>query len=133
MYQMSFIPQPEEDATKEYTNATGTPLYVPRGVKPHVLALADTTKFHALLRSIDASSLPIEEKTFLAMAARRHVRFDYEAIADYYANASPEMQRLMEDSALVIPDFDRAIELGYVRLSDDLRRQYLEEGAESEN
>ena len=37
------------------------------------------------------------------------------------------MQRLMEQSALVIVDFDKAIEYGFVSLNDQLSSQYLEE------
>ena len=37
------------------------------------------------------------------------------------------MQHLMERSALVIIDFEKAIELGYVKLCDDIRNQYLED------
>jgi hypothetical protein len=57
----------------------------------------------------------------------RHNVFNYEKIADYYSHASPEMQALMERSALVIIDFEKAIELGYVRLCDEIRQQYMEE------
>jgi len=37
------------------------------------------------------------------------------------------MQELMEQSALVIVDFDKAIEYGYVALNTQLSNQYLEE------
>lgn len=47
----------------------------------------------------------------------RHVVFNYRNIAEYYAAASPAMQGLMEDSALVIIDVDRAIANGFVNLS----------------
>jgi hypothetical protein len=67
---------------------------------------------------------------FLVDAARRHTIFNYEKIADYYANASPEMQSLMEKSALVIIDFEKAIEYGYIKMCDDIRTQYLEEYGE---
>jgi len=40
------------------------------------------------------------------------------------------MQNLMERSALVIIDFEKAIQLGYVRLSDEIRTQYMEEYGE---
>ena len=82
------------------------------------------------MREIDNSNLPIEEKNFLMDAARRHNVFNYEKIADYYAHASPEMQNLMERSALVIIDFEKAIQLGYVKLCDEIRNQYLEEYGE---
>jgi hypothetical protein len=82
------------------------------------------------MKEIDASNLSYDEKNFLIDAARRHTVFNYEKIADYYAHASKEMQQLMERSALVIIDFEKAIEYGYVKLSDDIRKQYLEEYGE---
>ena len=40
---------------------------------------------------------------------------------------SLEVQRLMEDSGLVIIDFDRAIELGYVQVALKIADQYGED------
>ena len=37
------------------------------------------------------------------------------------------MQNLMEQSALVIVDFDKAVEYGFVTLNSQLSNQYLEE------
>lgn len=82
------------------------------------------------MRKIEASKLPYEEKMFLMDAARRHNVFNYEKIADYYSHSSKEMQELMEESALVIIDFEKAIELGYVKLSKEIKKQYLEEYGE---
>ena len=53
-----------------------------------------------------------------------------EKIADYYAHSSKEMQMLMEKSALVIIDFEKAIQLGYVKLSEEIKNQYLQEYGE---
>ena len=64
---------------------------------------------------------------FLIDAARRHNIFNYEKIADYYSHSSKEMQELMEDSGLVIIDFEKAIQLGYVKLCEDIKKQYLED------
>ena len=82
------------------------------------------------MQEIENSSLNYDEKMFLMDAARRHTIFNYEKIADYYANTSKEMQHLMERSALVIIDFDKAIEYGYVKMCDEIRKQYLEEYGE---
>ena len=46
--------------------------------------------------------------------------FNYGKIADYYANTDVDMQRLMEQSALVIVDVDDAIANGYVKFSKDI-------------
>ena len=51
------------------------------------------------------------------MPPEGHSVFNYRNIAEYYAHATPEMQRLMERSALVIIDVDNAIANGYAKLS----------------
>ena len=115
---------------KKYTSKIEAPIYEPKNKKPHILELCDKSKTQRLLREIDASKLPIEEKMFLIDAARRHNVFNYERIADYYAHSGPEMQQLMERSALIIIDFEKAIELGYVQLCKEISNQYLEEYGE---
>ena len=115
---------------KKYTSKIQAPEYTPKNIKPHILEIYDKSKTTRLIREIDNSSLPIEEKTFLIDAARRHTIFNYEKIADYYAHSSKEMQHFMEKSALVIIDFEKAIQHGYVRLCDEIKNQYLEEYGE---
>ena len=116
-----------DDASKKYTKKIEAPVYEPKHQKPHIMTLCSPTKTLSLIREIDESGLAEDEKSFLRKAAHRHSVFHYERIADYYAHASPEMQRLMERSALVIIDFDKAIELGFVKLCDDIREQFMEE------
>jgi hypothetical protein len=128
MKQITFL-EPEETGAKKYTAAAGSPLYVPKDRRPHILELRDNSKAQTLLRSIDAAAVTPEEKLFLSAAAQRHTVFNYELIADYYAHATPEMQRLMEESALVIVDIEDAIERGYVRLCESIRRLHMEEVA----
>lgn len=127
LFGQEFAPNQDE---KKYSSKIEAPIYEPKNAKPHILELCDKSKTQRLIREIDNSSLPIEEKTFLIDAARRHNVFNYEKIADYYAHASKEMQELMERSALVIIDFEKAIQLGYVKLCDEIRKQYLEEYGE---
>lgn len=126
-----FGPDPKEKIEeKKYTTKIESPIYEPKNKKPHILELYDKQKLQRLNREINNSNLPEEEKEFLKFAATRHVVFNYEKIADYYANSSKEMQNLMEMSALVIIDFEKAVQLGYVKLCDDIRKQYLEEYGE---
>lgn len=128
MKQLSFLAR-EESELKKYTTAAGSPLYVPKDRKPHILELRNNSRAQSLLREIDKSQVTQEEKLFLAAAAQRHTVFNYELIADYYAHATPEMQRLMEASALVIIDIDQAIERGYVQLCETIRALHMEEVA----
>jgi hypothetical protein len=118
---------------QKYSKKIEAPIYEPRHDKPHLMTLCDATKTKRLIREIDASHLLEDEKEFLRAAAWRHAVFHYERIADYYAHSGPETQRLMEQSALIIIDFDKAIEQGFVQLCEDIRKQYLEEyGGNSE-
>lgn len=122
----------EEEADQKYTSKIEAPIYEPKNPRPHILTLCDDGKTRALVREINDSELPDEEKAFLRNAAQRHSVFHYERIADYYAHATPVMQRLMERSALVIIDFNAAIENGFVRLCDEIRGQFLEEYADEQ-
>lgn len=119
----------EETATKKYSVKIEAPIYEPKHIKPHVMTLCNDAKTRQLCQEIDESHLPDDEKKFLRLAATRHSVFNYELIADYYAHATPEMQQLMERSALVIIDFDSAIEQGFVKLCDDIKTQFMEEYA----
>jgi hypothetical protein len=120
----------EDESEKKYSSKIEAPIYEPKNAKPHILELVNKEKTHRLIREIDNSNLSFEEKNFLIDAAKRHNVFNYEKIADYYAHSTPEMQNLMERSALVIIDFEKAIQLGYVKLCDEIRTQYLEEYGE---
>ena len=112
---------------QKYSTKVEAPIYEPKNTKPHILELCDFSKANRLILEIKNSHIQDEEKEFLIEAAKRHSVFNYEKIADYYANSSSEMQHLMERSALVIIDFENAIEYGYVKLCDEIRKQYLEE------
>jgi len=102
-------------------------IYEPSQRKPHLEELVDRVKTASLENAIEASGATDKEKLFLRLAAQRHNGFNYDLISDYYSHASVEMQRLMEASGLVIVDFDKAIELGFVQLSEKICNQYSEE------
>jgi hypothetical protein len=61
-----------------------------------------------------------KEKQFLMSAACRHTVFNYEKIANFYAHSSKECQELMEQSALVIVDYDQAIKNGFVLFTEQM-------------
>lgn len=116
-----------DDVPQKYSASIKAPIYEPKNQKPHIMLLCDDSKTKRLLRKINESNLCEQEKAFLRLAAQRHSVFNYERIADYYSHASLEMQSLMEESALVIIDFNKAIECGFVKLCDDIKQQYMEE------
>ena len=122
MSQLFKIDKRAEPVDKKYTGKIKIPQYEPKTIRPQLYELCDRGKYIELLRDINISNVSEPEKEFLRYAAARHLAFNYSKIADYYAHTSPEMQRLMEKSALVIIDFDDAIANGYVRLSESIKR-----------
>lgn len=127
MFGQEFAPNQDE---QKYSSKIKAPIYEPKNAKPHILELVDKSKTKRLINEINNSSLSEEEKTFLIDSAMRHNVFNYEKIADYYAHSNKEMQNLMERSALVIIDFEKAIQLGYVKLCEEIKTQYLTEYGE---
>lgn len=128
-----FIQEEGFDSQGKYTTKVDSPIYEPKNHCPHILELYDNEKTKRMIYEINKSSLDDAEKKFLIEAAHRHTIFNYSKIADYYAHASKEMQELMEKSALVIIDFNKAIECGFVRLNDKMKMLYERELQESRN
>lgn len=103
-----------------YSRKISAPIYEPTGIKPEISETYDTEKLNSLLQEIEEGHLSKDEKQFLQYAAHRHVVFNYEKIAEFYAHSSIKIQNLMEKSALVIIDYNKAIELGFVKVSNEI-------------
>jgi hypothetical protein len=116
-----------EASEDKYTQKIDTPVYEPKNEKPLIQELYNADKYKELVTNIENSSVTEEIKTLLKVAASRHIVFNYENIADFYAHSDKIVQQLMEDSALVIIDFNKAIELGFVNLSEEIAQQYQSE------
>ena len=114
----------------QYSTKVDIPQYEPTGECPDIWELVDTAKADSFLEEINESKVSPEEKDFLIKATRRLYEFNYRKIAEYYAQASPEMQELMEHLILVIIDFDNAIAYGYAQLSADLEEMRGEDDEE---
>lgn len=108
------------DDENKYTDKVTSPTYEPVGEKPDLTELYDDQKAMDLIVKVQQSKLPEKEKQFLMAAASRHIVFDYSKIANFYAHSSKECQELMEASALVIIDFNKAIENGFVKLTEEI-------------
>lgn len=120
-----------EVINNKYTGKVVTPVYKPVGDSPSIKDLCDQGKTSQLVNAVKESGLDDDQKAFLRAAAQRHTVFDYKAIAEYYCHASPEMQQAMEASGLVIIDFDKAIENGYVKMTE--RMMQLSGGDEDDD
>jgi hypothetical protein len=116
--QQSESESPSEQS--QYTAKIEAPIYEPKGERPPLSELADKAKTIELCEEIASAEIPEEIKAFLTTAAQRHTVFNFRNIAEYYCHASPEVQHLMERSGLIIIDFQKAIQNGFVHLSERL-------------
>jgi hypothetical protein len=120
-----------EGLSENYSRKIEAPIYEITGAKPAVSQLANRAKTDELLEEIDAAGLPDDVAGFLRDAAERHTVFNFRNIAEFYAHADEKTQALMERSALVIIDFNQAIEEGFVNLAESMMEQA--EGSKARN
>lgn len=120
----------KETTKQKYTNKINIPQYEITGIEPDITDLVDDSKTKELIKKIDKSNISKDKKDFLKLCAYRHLTFNYANIAEYYAHQDKDVQELMEESALVIIDFDDAIKNGYVELSKQLNEMYEEDSDE---
>lgn len=123
--------EPEPDGLSDnYTHKIDAPVYEPKGEKPPIGELLDRSRAKELLDEIEAAKLPADVAEFLKAAAARHTVFNFEKIAEFYCHADKPTQELMENSALVIIDFKKAMQLSYVKLKEEIANAL---GAEDPN
>jgi hypothetical protein len=112
---------------KQYTQKIETPVYEMKGEYPVTSELYDNGKAERLIAEINNAQLPDDIKKFLILSAYRHTVFDFGNIAEFYSHANAEVQDLMERSALVIIDIDKAVQNGYVQISEEFNKYFGEE------
>lgn len=110
----------EEDDESVYSTKIESPVYEITGAEPSIDECIDTHSVKELLAAIDNSNVSEEQKEMLRVCAYRFAKIDFRNMAEYYAHQQKEMQGLMEDNALVIIDFNKAIEKGFVEMTDRL-------------
>lgn len=110
-----------------YTKKISAPIYKVTGNKPQISELYDNSKTRELFSKIKNANVTEEERKFLLSAAHRFTKFSFKDIADFYPHATKDMQEIMEDLALIIVDYDKAIEKGFLVLEETTKKQYEEE------
>lgn len=121
----------EAENELEYSRKIVAPVYEPNGQKPLISDCINTDKRDSLIAEIDSADIPDNEKKFLKECSQRFIDFQYDKIADYYANSDKKTQALMERLALVIIDFDKAIEAGFVRMTEKFKKEVAYEYKEN--
>ena len=121
----------QEQEENIYTKEINIPQYEITGECPKLEELVNEEKTKSLIERIEKSDIPNDIKEFLIKASYRHLAFNYQNVAEYYAHADKEVQELMEESALVIIDYNDAIRNGYVQIKKAID-SIIEEGIENE-
>jgi hypothetical protein len=104
-----------EDREARYVNIAKSIFYQPRmSEPPKIEELFDDSEAAPLLEK--AKEVPEPLRTLLTYAAVRFVRFRFDKIAEFYCHADDQTKRLFEDMCLVIVDYDKAIEKGWLQL-----------------
>lgn len=115
-----------EDIT--YTKKITSPVYeITMDREPSNEECINLEKYNELVAEIESAEINDEDKELLKICASRHIVFSYKNIAEKYARSSGKVQELMEKSALIIIDYDKAIEYGYSKLHDDILKLRLED------
>jgi hypothetical protein len=109
-----------DSLSEKYTHKVDAPTYTPKGEKPKIEELISSENAKKLIEEIDEANLPNEIALFLKTAASRHLVFNYEKIAEFYCHSDKKVQELMENSALVIIDINKALLFGYAKLNEEI-------------
>lgn len=110
-----------------YSRKIAAPIYEPTmDVSPMVSDCVNTDKYDQLIVEIERAKISEDDKRLLKLAAARHIVFDYKNIAERYVHSDKVVQQLMENSALVIIDFDKAIENGFIKMTKRLQETISE-------
>jgi len=116
-----------EEQENKYTQKIQSPIYEITGENPSICELFDNKKTMELISEIEKSNCDDDVKMFLVIAAQRHTVFNFSKIAEFYAHADAELQDLMEKSALIIIDFDKAIEYGFANIKSEAEEMISED------
>lgn len=110
----------------KYTTKVDTPIYTPLGLDIDIPDMINYDKQALLEKKIRDADISEEIKEFLIRCSYRFIEYNYKNIAEFYSQAPKEIQELMEDLALVVIDYDKAIEDWYTSLKsflDDIASQ----------
>ena len=111
------------DSDEGYTDLVKGLIYEPSEIQPRLSELVETEERDGLENYINSViDISQAERAFLLEAAERFLKFDYAAIADYYAGASKPMREAMRRLKLVIVDEGSAIENAAVEFASEVEK-----------
>ena len=100
------------------------PFYTPSEDLPNVDDLADVSKTQELNEKIDSLKIDEELKSILKIRASFFTDFDFQKIADYYAQQTDEVKDLFEDLGMVILAPKEALKRGFINLKNEITDEW---------
>ena len=115
------------DIKSPYTEKIKAPIYEPKQEKPPELKdCINYEKCMNLIKEIKGKKFEKDLESFLIFAAYRFIVFNYENIAEFYCHQDKKTQEIIEKLAMVIIDFNKAIEYGFTQFVNDVYEDGLE-------
>ena len=96
------------------------PFYTPSEDLPNVNDLADVSKTKELNSQIDLLKIDDELKEILKIRASFFTDFDFQKIADYYAQQTQDVKNLFEQLGMVILAPKEALKRGFINLKNEI-------------
>ena len=96
------------------------PFYTPSEDLPNVNDLADVSKTQELNSQIDLLKIDEELKEILKIRASFFTDFNFQKIADYYAQQTDEVKEIFEALGMVILAPKEALKRGFINLKNEI-------------
>lgn len=96
------------------------PFYTPNQEIPKIKDMANQEKTIELINEIEKLDLDVELKEILIKRASFFTDFNFSKIADFYSKQNNEVKELFEKLGMVIVAPERAVELGFVDLKENI-------------
>ena len=100
------------------------PFYTPSEDLPNVNDLANVSKTQELNEKIDSLKIDEELKSILKIRASFFTDFDFQKIADYYAQQAEEVKEVFEDLGMVILAPKEALNRGFINLKNEITDEW---------
>lgn len=105
-----------------YSNKIKLPIFDPTGKQVTLEECVNVDQFVKYMDEIDKykseNKINEQQYKFLKLAASRFIVFNFENIAEYFCQTNADMQRIMQDLALVLIDYDDALKASVVDCVD---------------
>jgi len=105
-----------------YSHKIKLPIFEPSNRNVTLDECVNVDQFVKYMEEIDRykseNKINEQQYKFLKLAASRFIVFNFENIAEYFCHANADMQRIMQNLALVLLDYDDALKTSIIETVD---------------